>query len=421
MTGMPVTEFIERTLSRSASLDDAIPACREHRIAARAALARDGLPSGKIEHWKYTPISRFYDPAFATAETDRIDGDTVPPVAMQNAVTVRVAGTVPELTSSMLHSGLRMVRFSQADADQRNLIGRWLGHGIDPERHPLNLVNLALLEEGLLIHVTAGTRVTHPIDLQLVPAGRTAACSRVLLVVERDARLVLLEQYGGSMARNHVLEICLGDGARLDHYRVQPAAAVNTWQLVHANVGSAAGYRLHDYAFGGAPHRTEVHVRLLGRGADADLKGALIATAREKLDHQLCLEHVAAGCRSRQQFHGIALDRGELTFNGRIHIHAGAQKSDAQLSNRNLLGNDNARVNTKPELEIYADDVKCAHGATVGQLSEAEIFYFQSRGIPLPQARTMLLRAFVGAVLPDVPDAPPVHEVFAEVLKKWAA
>jgi Fe-S cluster assembly protein SufD len=421
MTGMPVSEFVERTLSRSESLDDAIPACLEHRVAARAVLARDGLPSGKIEHWKYTPISRFYDPAFATAETDRLAGGAVPAVAMQNAVTVRLAGAVPELTSGMLPPGLRMARFSQADAEQRKLIGRWLGHEIDPQRHPLHLVNLALLEEGLLIHVAAGTRVERPVDLQLLPAGRTAACSRILVVLERDASLVLLEQHGGAMVRNQVLEIGLDDGARINHYRVQPAAAVNAWELVHANVGSGAGYRLHDYAFGGAPHRTEVHVRLLGRGAEADLKGALIATAREKLDHQLCLEHIAAGCQSRQQFHGIALDRSELTFNGRIHIHPGAQKSDARLSNRNLLGNDNARVNTKPELEIYADDVQCAHGATVGQLSEAELFYFQSRGIPLPQARTMLLRAFVGAVLPDLPDAPPVHEVFAEVLKRWAA
>jgi Fe-S cluster assembly protein SufD len=418
MTEAPA-EFLERTLARSLRLDDAIPASRGRRAAARAALHAGALPAGRIEHWKYTPIARFYDPSFADAETDTVP-IAQPPLDVAAVATVRLRGGAPELDRADLPPGLGICRFTEADAAQRMLIEHWLDRDIDNERHPLNLVNLALLEDGLLVHVAAGTRIGRPLDLQALTGPRIAGCDRVLVLLERGSALTLVEQSASRRARNTVVELHVGDDATLTHYRVQQASEANAWQLVHVNVGANAQYRFRGYGFGGAPHRSELHVRLTGRGSDAELRGALVVRGREKLDHQLCVEHVAPGCRSRQQFHGIALDRGELTFNGRIHIHPDAQQSDARLSNRNLLGNDNARINTKPELEIYADDVQCAHGATVGQLSEAELFYLRSRGIPEATARTMLLRGFIGAVLPEEADAPPFDVLFDEVLQQWA-
>jgi Fe-S cluster assembly protein SufD len=420
MTNAPA-EFIERTLARSLTLDDTLPAVRERRLAARSAIGRNGLPAGRIEQWKYTPITRFYDPAFAdVADASAGASSSVTPLQIDTVASARLTGAAPDVIDATLPEGLTLTRFSEIGREQQGLLGQYLDRDIDTDRHPLDLVNLALLDDGLLVHVDADAHIECPVDLQFVTGPRAASCDRVLVVLGANSRLTLVEQHASTNARNQVVEIHLEPGAQLVHYRTQPAADANHWALVHTNVGAGARYRYHGYAFGGAPHRTEIHVRLIGCDAEATLCGALVARGREKLDHQLCIEHVAAGCHSHQQFHGIALERGELTFNGRIHIHPDAQQSDAQLSNRNLLGNDGARINTKPELEIYADDVKCAHGATVGQLSAAELFYLQSRGIPLSTARIMLLRGFIDAVLPTEPGAPRLDGLFEEVLRQWA-
>jgi Fe-S cluster assembly protein SufD len=429
MTGAPVAEFITKTLARSSRLDDALPALRERRMAAREVLATNGLPAGKIEHWKYTPISRFYDATFtedpppppeqtAAAGDAAMDGSV--PLQPARGIEVRLMGAAPEMDVGNMPRGLGITRFSDANAEQHALLAGSLNQDIDTERHPLNLVNLALLEDGLLVHVSAGVHIERPIDLRMISGSRSAGCDRVLIVLERDSSLTLCEQHASHMARNQVVEIQLDDGASFNHYSVQQPSEVNAWQLIQVNVGASARYVFHGYAFGGAPHRKEIHVRLLGPGAEAELKGALVCAGRQKLDLQLNLEHIAPGCRSRQQFHGIALDRSELTFNGRIHIHPDAQKSDARLSNRNLLGHDSARINTKPELEIYADDVQCSHGATVGQMSEAELFYLRSRGIELSQARAMLLRAFIAAVLPESRTIAGIEGLYEEVLRQWA-
>jgi Fe-S cluster assembly protein SufD len=164
-----------------------------------------------------------------------------------------------------------------------------------------------------------------------------------------------------------------------------------------------ARYRLDAFSLGGAPHRNDFHVRLVGNGADFELKGVQLTRDADKLDQQVVVEHLGQHGRSRQRIHGIASGKSQLSFNGRIHIHPGAQHTDAQLTNRNLQLDSTARVNTKPELEIYADDVQCAHGATVGQLDAEQLFYLRSRGVSEATARALLMQGFLADCLPDGP------------------
>jgi Fe-S cluster assembly protein SufD len=155
-----------------------------------------------------------------------------------------------------------------------------------------------------------------------------------------------------------------------------------------------AEYALTQYQRGGQRRRSETHVVMNGRGARAELIGAYVVGTGH-LDQQVIVEHRAPGAVSRQVFHGLGAGKGRAVFNGRIHIHPGTPGSDARLSNRNLALHRDAQINTKPELEIYTDDVKCAHGATVGKLSEDSLFYLRSRGVDVESARTMLCRAFL--------------------------
>jgi Fe-S cluster assembly protein SufD len=211
--------------------------------------------------------------------------------------------------------------------------------------------------------------------------------------------LKVIEQRGEDLPTNSVVEIHVGDNAHLEHVRVLPAGAAPCWHLVSTNVGANATYDLVGHALGSTTRRSDIHVRLVGDRAATNLDLACATTGRQKLDHQVVVEHIGCDTVSRQIVHGIAAGSSELTFNGRIHIHPGAQRSDARLTNKNLLLDRTARVNTKPELEIYANDVKCSHGATVGQIDPVQLFYLRTRGLDEVTARAMLTRAFLASRL----------------------
>ncbi len=412
--------FIEHALARSEQLDQEQPGCRKLREAGRTLLG-GGLPEGRFEQWKYTRITPFYDPAFAAAEAAPASaGDKKNLVQWpQQRVDLQLPDAAHNAAPAQnLPDGLTVVSFNEADEQTRPLLDQYLNLGIDPDRHTLNPINMALLADGLLVHVAADTRIDPLLSLTSLAGGLPASCQRLLLVMAPGSRATLLEVADHQLPRNLVVEIHLGRNARLDHTRLQPASEHNVWQLLHCRIDAGAQYHFNGYAMAGTPHRNEIHLQFIGEQAEAYLRGAFMANGRGRLDHQMCIEHQAAHCRSEQQFHGIALDKSELTFNGRIHIHQHAQQTDARLSNKNLLGSDSAKVNTKPELEIYADDVKCAHGATVGQLDAEALFYLQSRGISTEEARRMLLHGFVGSVLPD-DDAFGIGDHLNQVLDQW--
>ena len=389
-----INAFLTAVLDRSYALDAELPALAPLRRRARDALQQSGLPEGKLETFKYTPIVRFYRDELVRKER------SFAPMSLS------FEGHEPA------PAGLSVGRLVTPPSWADPLLGQ-LGRYVDHERHPLAHVNASLVQDGVMIRVARGRVIEAP--LQVIHSRGGAPVTRMLVVLEAGAELTLIEHDRREAATSRVAEVVLGEGAQLRHVRVQPRARAATWTLVSADVGTCARYRHRVYAAGGTPRRNDLHVRIDGNGAEVDLMGAFVSSGKDALDNQVVVEHRGTHGTSRHRFHAIAAGSSELTFNGRIHIHPGARKTDAELRTMNLLADAGARINSKPELEIYNDDVKCAHGATIGQVDEAALFYLQSRGIDAAAARRLLLQAFVAQCIDEPAVAADAHALFDEV------
>jgi len=382
--------FLEELGTRVQTLAVQAPALALLRNSAEL----DELPAGKLESFKYTPIESLYDTALADPEPGAMDVPDAPlRIADADHFVVPVSGI--DIDTSALPAGLSALGLAESTLDLKEL-----NAGLDVVRYPLVHVNTALIRDGLVVRVAAGHRVTPTLQLNLTSA-ETATCSRVVIILEPGSELRLFEQHHQSVVANRVLEIRLGADSTLHHTRWQGRSDCSAWQLTSVVLEDNACYRLDAFSLGGAPHRNDFHVRLTGNGADFELKGVQLTRDADKLDQQVVVEHVGQHGRSRQRIHGIASGKSRLSFNGRIHIHPGAQHTDARLTNRNLQIDGSAQINTKPELEIYADDVQCAHGATVGQIDAEQLFYLRSRGISDAAARALLMQGFLADCLPD--------------------
>jgi FeS assembly protein SufD len=368
-------EFLTAALDRS-SRGPRSPVLAMLRNRARSAIEA-GLPQGKLETFKYTPIVRFYRPELLNAITDAIRIEANP-------------------------SGIDVRSFSDDASTARPL--DQLDRHVDHARHPLAHLNAGLIDGGRVVHVKRNARITEPVRIDYPATTSGAALTRLLLVVDEHAEVTFIESDLEEGVANRVCELVVGPHAKVTHVRVQRRTRGTSWSLASVDVGRNAKYTHRLYAAAANPRRNDLHVRLIGEHADIDLKGAFIADDAGTLDNQIVVEHAATHGTSRHRFHGVAARRGELTFNGRIHIHPGAAGADAELRTASLLIDATSRINSKPELEIYNDDVKCAHGATVGQLDPAALFYLRSRGLPEPNARHLLLQAFVAQCI-DLPHA----------------
>jgi Fe-S cluster assembly protein SufD len=312
------------------------------------------------EYWKYTRVDDF------------LTGLTDAPVVR------------PDL-SGLAQAGLSLTSMTEGDLPYP----RGPADAESVSRFPL--ADLALLLAGDLLVVRIGGKLAQPIRLTAAPGLNLP----LLLILEPGAEACLIEEADAAGFINQSLYIQLGEGAVLEHASTALATTASHWTLTQVQQAASSTYRHQQYQRGGAMRRTETQILLAGRDASAEITGAYLVDSGTHLDQQLVVEHRAPGTRSRQKFHGIGAGKGTAVFNGRIHIHPGAPGSDAELSNRNLALHPDAVINTKPELEIYTDDVKCAHGATVGQISAESLFYLNSRGMDPEQARRMLCRAFI--------------------------
>ena len=332
------------------------------RSAARSRIAADGLPAPRAEAWKYSNVRKWYEAALAPAPA-------------------------PGGSEIRVPDGVELHRFDRPAAAP--LLAEHLGTAIDLARHPLAAVNRILLGSGVVVRVPAGCRIDEPVNVDDIGA----AYEHILLIVEPGAELTLVET---PVAATHRIVECIArEGARLVHRRVQPQGQAPQCGLIAAKVEQEAHYSLWLVARGTELRRNDIHIALTGRGAEAHLHGAWRLDGREHLDNQVTVDHLAPECLSRQTFRGVVGGRARAVLNGRIHIAAGAQASDASLTTKSLLDSADAEVYAKPELEIYANDVRCSHGATVGALDEAMLFYCESRGIDRDAARSLLLRGFL--------------------------
>ena len=332
------------------------------RDAARAHIAADGLPAPRAEAWKYSNVRKWYQAALTPAQ---------PPVGGK----IRVP------------DGVELHGFD--DPAAAPLLRTHLGTAIDLDRHPLAAANRILLGSGVALRVPAGVCIDEPVNLGDIGA----AYEHILIIVEPGATLALVET--PVVATHRIVECIVAAEATLTHRRIQPQGQAAQCGLIAAKLEAQAHYSLWLAARGTELRRNDIHVTLAGRAAEAHLHGAWRLDEREHLDNQVTVDHIAPECLSRQTYRGVVDGRARAVLNGRIHIAAGAQASDASLTTKSLLESTDAEVYAKPELEIYANDVRCSHGATVGALDEALLFYCESRGIGRAAARGLLLRGFL--------------------------
>lgn len=379
------------------------------RRAALEDALRDGLPGARSEAWKYTPLRALERRAFTAspAVVASIDPALLTTIPAPRLVFVNGRFDATHSDAAGLPPGLTLLPLSQVlrDGDPRE--GNFLQRRFERPDEVFARINAALAGEGAVLRIDAGVHVDVPLHLVFVgaPTGNDLAWHlRHLMELRAGASATVIEHHlaAGEHASlaNGLAHVHLGIGARLVHARVQDEATRATlMSRTDAVLARDAHYTRIDLELGAAMSRHELNARLEGDGARLSANGVLLANGRRHLDTRLGIEHIARDTRCDLLWRGLAADRARSVFHGGIVIHPGADGSDAALSNKNLLLDEGAEVDTQPVLEIHADEVKAAHGATVGQLDPTAMFYLRSRGLPEADARRLLTAAFCREVV----------------------
>jgi Fe-S cluster assembly protein SufD len=340
-------------------------------------LVPTGFPGARDEAWKYTRPAAFLQPQWTVAAD-------VPPVREPGADLVLVDGTATdERDGSVLDAG-------EGDAEAA---------GFDA-------LNRKLARHGLRLHVPAGASVEREVLHVATGRGHLGA-TRHVVELGAGSRLQLVERFVGSgpSFTSAALDVVLGEGAELIHVRlVEEANTVLHHGRIGAQLGASARYTLVSLVLGGSTVRIEPTVRLIGHGASADLHGLVALRGEQHADHHVTVDHVGPGCTSRQAFRSLLDGRSRGVYTGAVRVRPGADGTDSGQVHRALLLSDDAVANARPQLEIEADDVKCAHGAAIGALDEEMLFYLQQRGLDRLQARALLTSGFVNETLSAVPE-----------------
>lgn len=369
---------------------------RELREAAWSGFSARGLPGRRDEDWKYTRLSALerFAPKAPPALTDL---PTIAPTA--GALLVFAGGRlVPQWSRLPAAPGVEVSNLAAALAADGDALRPRLRLA-DAER-PFAALNQALFEDGLWLRLAPDAKLAEP--LHVVHVGGVAQSSahlRLLIELgERSEALVVEHHLGAGADAYHVnvlAQATLAPGARLRHVMLltHGPAAIHIGDF-RVRVGRDARFESHALAAGGGLLRQDIDVALDQPGGECSLRGLYTAGTGEHVDFHTRIEHIAPHCRSEETYKGLIGGTGRAVFNGRVHVHPGADKTDSAMTCANLLLSNRAEVDAKPELEIYADDVKCSHGATVGQLDEAQVFYLRARGIAEAAARELLMTAF---------------------------
>lgn len=400
MTSPAVQHYLD-SFARSACLSEGAPWLHETRQQALAQFAATGFPTSKNEAWKYTSLYAFEQQPFVLAEAAQ--ASAVPEIAGLDAyqlvfVNGHLTGTLPEMPD-----GVRLAPLTGLFASEQAMLAPYLESA--PSDAFTNL-NAAFLRDGLLLELDAGVILDKPLHLVFLAhsgAEPGMAHPRIILRLGRNAQATVIEHYAGSGNSgftNVVTQINLADNAELHHYRLQEEAPAQ-FHLASLSAQQARDSRLsaHNFMLGGKLARLQTHVTLQAPGAECLLNGLTLASEQQHHDNHLLVEHAAGPSRSVQDYRAVVADRARGVWNGKVVVQAGADGTDAQQSSKNLLLGKIAEADVKPELEIYADNVKCSHGATVGQLDMDALFYMRSRGVEESVARSLLVFAFADSVL----------------------
>ena len=391
------------------------------RKTAVSRFADLGFPTTRQEEWRTTSVEPIARTAFepVPADGNALKAATLEPFAFADpgiAQFVFVNGRfAPRLSSpGPLPAGVKAGSLAAALESDPGRVEPHLARYAAFDDQPFTALNTAFLGDGAFVHVPDGVVVQRPVHLLFITTpGQEPVISqpRTLVLAGDGAQVTLIESYaaleGGVCFTNAVSEIVAGRDAVVDHYRIQRdnrrAYHVATQQF---QAGRGASCSTHSLSLGGGLVRNDVNAVLDGEGADCVLNGLFLATGTQHVDNHTRIDHAKPHCSSRELYKGILADQSRGIFSGRIIVRKDAQKTDSKQTNKNLLLSEEALVDTRPQLEIYADDVKCTHGATIGQLDEESIFYLRSRGIARQEAHAILIHAFAGDIVNRVKVAP---------------
>jgi Fe-S cluster assembly protein SufD len=384
----------------------------EMRRAALERFMAAGFPTQRQEDWKYTNLRRLEGRTFVPAASTAVAANDARWIANAGTRVVFVNGhCMPALSSVQAQlPGMTLLTLQRWSENDPAAVAAFVAKTVPARAGALEDLNLAFFEDGVVLELSAGATPDQPVYIVHQwsdGAAQVMSSPRVIVRAGANSRCVVIEHFLGTTAgesfTNAVCDIDIAPGASVEHYRIQQEST-RAFHIGHVNVRlqQDSRYASHDIALGGSLARVNLSTTLQGTGAHVALDGLLAPLGTQHIDAHTSIDHAAAHTTSDENYRGIAGERGRGVFNGKVIVRPDAQKIDARQSSRNLLLTAGAEIDTKPELEIYANDVKCSHGATTGQLDATALFYLRSRGLDEAAARSLLIRAFAESILTSI-------------------
>lgn len=389
-----------------------------------------GLPHRRVEEWKYTDLRALMREAKPLAR---------PPDAAAREHAGKAGAILSDIEAQRLVivDGVFAPEWSNLDTHDPGVsivsLASWL---TGPDAYRLGQtvmvgdvavsLNTAFMSDGVVIRIAEGVALSRPLHLVFVTTGDepSAVFTRSLVVVEKGARAMIVETHEGGASDyqvNTALELVVGEGAHVDHVKItrEGAKALHVSSLMAA-IGGKARFNTFGFASGGAVVRNQLFLRFDGEDTVANIRGATLLRGQQHVDTTLVADHAVGGCLSREVFKSVLDEESRAVFQGKIIVRQHAQKTDAKMASHALLLSDTAEADNKPELEIFADDVQCGHGATAGALDEDLVFYLRARGIPMKDAEALLIQAFIGEAVEGIEHA-GLREAMMEAAGEWLA
>jgi Fe-S cluster assembly protein SufD len=414
MTARYVDQFQKYTSDTAGKVPPSIAALRKRAMDRFVAL---GFPTTKNEDWHFTSVAPIVEREFTfvparIGDVSRADLESFGFGAIGWSTIVFANGRyAAELSDpGALDPRVRILPLAEAWAKAPELTQKIGTIVTDADAHAFTMLNTAFMPDGVVIHVPKDVTLQQPLHVLFITdahAAKTVMYPRNLIVLDRNARATVLESYvalgDAAYFTNAVTEVSVGEGATLEHYKVQRegrrAFHVGT---IEARQERDSHYVSFSFSTGGSLSRTNIYTTLAGEGCGSTLNGLYMLDGEQHCDHQTKIEHAQPNCFSREVYKGVLDGRSHGVFNGKVYVQPIAQKTDGKQTNNTLLLSKEAQVDTKPQLEIFADDVKCTHGATVGRIDENALFYMKSRGVDAETARRLLIYAFAADVLETI-------------------
>jgi Fe-S cluster assembly protein SufD len=406
------------------------PWVRALRARAMETFMERGLPDTRVEAWKYTDVRSLARHHFtASPGSTSLDESALPsrlltaePVHRLVFVDGRHAPALNPFNTQL--NGVTLTSLAYALVNRPEELEPWLGRNTDPEKPGFNALNTAFMSDGAYLRLAPGVTLDHPVHLLFIATGKpdTVATVRNVIVAAAGSKAQIVESYislnDAAYLTNTVTELIVGEGADIEHHKLeQESESAYHMAGIYVSQHRDSRYTSHNIALGGRLVRNDLHVTLDEPGTDCTLNGLYLTRGRQHVDNHTRIDHCKPRASSREWYKGVLDERSRAVFNGRVVVHKDAQQTDARQSNHNLLLSNEAEADAQPQLEIYADDVKCSHGCTVGRLDEEALFYLRSRGIDPASARNFLIHAFAADVLQRIRIA-PVRRYLEEQLMK---